>query len=110
MKNLKLIRQKRNITQSKLATDLDIKQESISAYESGKSYPNTDTLIKLADYLNTSIDYLLGRTENDTPIQDLNIKTLNPKTYKILNNFIMLNESKKDDVIWYSEAIRKREK
>ena len=110
MKNLKLIREKRGITQTKLASDLDIKQESISAYEKGKSFPTVDTLIKLADYLDTSIDYLLNRTDNDNPIKDLNIKSLNPKTYKILSNFIMLNESKKDDVIWYSEAIRKREK
>ena len=108
MKNLKRIRQKRNITQSKLATDLNIKQESISAYEQGKSYPNIETLIKIADYLNTSIDYLLGRIENDTPIKDLNIKEMNPKTYRMLNNFIMLNDTKKDDVIWYSEAIRKK--
>ncbi len=109
MKNLKIIRKKRNITQVMLANDLKIFQESISSYEKGKSYPNIETLIKIADYLNTTTDYLLGRTDNDASISDLNIKSMNPKTYAMLNNFIMLNEKKKDDVLWFSEVIRKKE-
>lgn len=109
MINLKSIRQKRKITQAIMASDLGIFQESISSYEKGKSYPSIDTLIKMADYLNTSVDYLLGRTDNDAPLDELSFKNMNPKTYKILNNFIMLNDKKKNDVIWYSEAIRKRD-
>ena len=44
--------------------DIGITQESISKYETGNAFPSKDVLIKLADYLNCSIDYLLDRTDN----------------------------------------------
>ena len=109
MNNFKKIRIKRNITQVDLAKQIDVKQETISAYESGKAYPSADALVKIADYLNTSTDYLLGRIDDDSPLSGFNIKEMNPKTYKMLNNFIMLKDKEKDDVLWYSEAIRKKD-
>lgn len=109
MNNIKKIRIKRNITQVDLAKKIDVKQETISAYESGKTLPSADALIKIADYLNTSTDYLLGRIEDDSPLSGFNIKEMNPKTYKMINNFIMLKDKEKDDVLWYSEVIRKKD-
>ena len=109
MNNIKKLRIKRNITQVDLANKINVKQETISAYESGKALPSADALIKIANYLNTSCDYLLGRIEDVSPLSGLNIKEMNPKTYKMLNNFIMLKDKEKDDVLWYSEAIRKKD-
>ena len=60
MNNIKKIRIKRNITQVDLAKVINVKQETISAYESGKAQPSCEALIKIADYLNTScIIYLV---------------------------------------------------
>ena len=109
MNRFKEIRIKRKITQVDLAKQINVKQETISAYESGKALPSADALIKIADYLNTSTDYLLGRIEDDSPLSGFNIKEMNPKTYKMLNNFIMLKDKEKDDVLWYSEAVRKKD-
>ena len=64
MRNLRIIREKRNINQLKIAMDLEISQESISKYETDKAFPSKEVLIKLADYLNCSVDYLLDRTDN----------------------------------------------
>ena len=64
MENLRIIRETRKINQLKLAIDIGITQESISKYENGVAFPSSEVLIKLADYLNCSIDYLLGRTNN----------------------------------------------
>lgn len=61
---LKLLRAQRKISQLKLAMDLNMNQNSISRYESGEREADYATLIKLADYFNVSIDYLLERTEN----------------------------------------------
>ena len=72
-------------------------------------YQFYNTRVKIADYLNTSTDYLLGRIEDDSPLSGYNIKSMNPKTYKMLNNFLMLKEKEKDECLWYSEAIRKRD-
>ena len=109
MNNFKKIRIKRNITQVDLAKELNVKQETISAYESGKALPSCESLIKMAKYLNTSCDYLLGLIDDDKPLNEFNFKDMNPKTYKLINNFIMLKENQKDDVLWYSEVIRKKD-
>lgn len=61
---LKELRKQRHISQVRLAMDLSMNQNTISRYESGVHEADYETLIKLADYFNVSIDYLLGRTEN----------------------------------------------
>lgn len=61
---LKELRVKRGISQLKLAMDLSMNQNSISRYESGAREADYATLIKLADYFQVSIDYLLERTDN----------------------------------------------
>lgn len=76
MKNLKNLREKKGITQVKLSVDIEVSQEIISQYELGKTKPTVESLIKLADYFNTSTDYLLNRTNNPLPIQNLNKKDI----------------------------------
>ena len=61
---LKLLREKKNISQLKLAMDLNMNQNSISRYENGQRQADYQTLIACADYFDVSIDYLLERTEN----------------------------------------------
>ena len=61
---LKYLRKQRNISQLKLAMDLNISQNSISRYETGEREADYKTLIMIADYFNVSIDYLLERTDN----------------------------------------------
>lgn len=60
---LKELREKRGISQLKLAMDLGLNQNSISRYETGAREADYKTLIALADYFDVSIDYLLGRTD-----------------------------------------------
>ncbi len=61
---LKYLRKKKKVSQLKLAMDLNIAQNSISRYETGVREADYNTLIKIADYFNVSIDYLLERTDN----------------------------------------------
>lgn len=61
---LKELRQKRKISQLKLAIDLNMNQNSISRYENGAREADYATLIRFADYFDVSVDYLLERTEN----------------------------------------------
>ncbi len=67
---LKEIRKKRSITQLKLAMDLNISQNTISRYETGEREADYATLIRLADYFNVSLDYLLERTDDPTFYKD----------------------------------------
>lgn len=63
---LKKLRKSKKISQLKLAMDLNMNQNTISRYETGEREPGINELIKIADYFNVSVDYLLGRTENPT--------------------------------------------
>ena len=61
---LKEIRKNKGISQLKMATDLNTNQNTISRYETGEREPGINELIKIADYFNVSVDYLLERTNN----------------------------------------------
>lgn len=63
-KNLREIREDRDIKQKDLAKILNISQNTYSQYETGIIPITAETLIKLADYYGVSIDYLLDRTDN----------------------------------------------
>ncbi len=61
---LKQLRKQKGISQLKLSLDLCISQNSISRYETGERQADYATLIRIADYFNVSLDYLLERTDN----------------------------------------------
>lgn len=63
MIGLKLVRIRRGYSQLKVAMDLSISREVLSYYENGKHSPDTDMLVKLSEYFNVSIDYLITGRE-----------------------------------------------
>ena len=62
-KRLIELRKINGLTQRKVAEHLQMSQPSYIRYENGKSEPTLANLIKLADYFDVSLDYLLGRIE-----------------------------------------------
>ena len=60
---LKNCREECNVTKAEMAHDLNIAPSSMTYYESGQAIPSIDKLYAIADYLNTSIDYLAGRMD-----------------------------------------------
>ncbi len=52
-----------HLTQCQLASKLNITQPSYIRYENGSSEPSIDTLIRLADIFDVTVDYLIGRTD-----------------------------------------------
>ena len=61
------LREDRDLKQSVLANYLGVAQTAYSKYELGQRSMTPEILIKLANYHNTSIDYLLGRTDIREP-------------------------------------------
>ena len=57
------IRRKKGYSQLKIAMDLNITREAISYYENGRRCPNLEMLVKLSEYFNVSIDYLITGRE-----------------------------------------------
>ena len=60
-----------DLSQKQLSEILHISQRSYSHYETGSRNIPIEMLIRLANYYNTSIDYLVGRTDNKEPIKPL---------------------------------------
>ena len=66
IKNLRILRNKKGISQQTLASLLGISQQSVNKYENHDVEPDINTMIKIADYFDVTIDYLVGRGENET--------------------------------------------
>lgn len=62
-KNIKLFRLYNGYTQKQVADILNIERSTYAYYESGKSVPDIETIIKLARLYNISIDFLLGNSD-----------------------------------------------
>ena len=60
---LKELRKSRGYTQISLQMQTGIEQALLSKFENGERIPPTETLLRLADFYNVSIDYILCRTE-----------------------------------------------
>ena len=60
---LRELRQERGMTQEALGQIIGVKNYSVYTYEKGRSYPDVAGLIALADHLDVSIYYLVGRTD-----------------------------------------------
>ena len=91
-KRLTNLREKKNLYQKDIAEIFNIEQATVSNWEKGKRIPDSDMLIKLANFFEVSVDYLLG---NDAPITD-NEKELKEiemlKQLLIRNNFMHSHE------------------
>ena len=70
-KNIQKMRESREILQKDLAEEINLDRATVSSWERGKSYPTVETLIKISDYFNVSIDSLLGLTNNKKALDDL---------------------------------------
>lgn len=63
MIGLKIARKTRNLNQQKVTMDLNISREALSYYENGKREPSLQLLVRMSDYFNVSINYLITGQE-----------------------------------------------
>ncbi len=61
---IKKLRKEKNITQEQLGAAVGVSKMAISYFEKGRKAPGRETLEKIADFFNTTTDYLLGRSDD----------------------------------------------
>lgn len=88
---LKELRTNNKLTQQELANTLRVSASTIGMYEQGRRSPDTETLNRLAEHFNVSVDWLLGRT-TETNIYSPNSKTVKKEETDIA---VSLEEMKK---------------
>ncbi len=101
MKNLKKIVKAKNKSLTSLAVELEVSQEAMSQYISGKIKPKTSTIIEMAKILNTSTDYLLDLTDNPNPIDF----TLTEKENNLIVNYRNLDTEEQIKAESYIQAM-----
>lgn len=68
---LKYLRNKKKLTQAEMAKKIDVARTTYAMYEQNKREPDNEILNRIADFYNVSTDYLLGRTDNPNPPNQL---------------------------------------
>ena len=96
---VKQLRKEHGWSQKQLATQLDIRFQLLNKYEGGQHIPPAETLIKLADTLKTTVDYLLtGNPQQEQPCVDDSLF----RRFQVLERF---NEEDKQTVIKVIDAM-----
>jgi transcriptional regulator with XRE-family HTH domain len=95
--NIKKLRKSIGITQKELAEQLNISPSTIAMYESGRRDPDTETLQKIANFFDVSVDYLLGldiKKKRSTEAQDFeqNVKKLDENVGIVFNDLAGLDD------------------
>ncbi|MEK5058200.1 helix-turn-helix domain-containing protein [Paenibacillus shunpengii] len=92
------LREKRGMTQEELSSVLEITRASLSHYEKGRRKPDFETLTKLADTFNVSVDYLLGRTSQPEMVLDDDVRgfvdALELSDREVLSKFELMIDGK----------------
>lgn len=68
-RRIRNLREDRDLTQKELAKELNCSQQVYSNYELGQRDIPTYTLIRLSEFYNVSVDYILGLTNNPTTLR-----------------------------------------
>ena len=69
-KRIRDLREDKDLSQTEMGNVLGMSQTGYSKYETGENDVPTNILLKLADFHNTSVDYILGRTNEKAPISN----------------------------------------
>lgn len=97
---LRKAREEKKLTQGELADKTGFQPSAISHFESNRRSPSFDNLKKLADALNVSLDYLLGRSAPPT--------IAGPVAEKLFRDFQQMSAEDQDDLSNFAEILAKK--
>lgn len=95
VERLKMLMGRRGLTQAQLADRADIARSALTQFFAGERKPSADALVKLANTLVVSTDYLLGRTD-DTDLADL---LQHEKIIRLIELFRRLSDADQERII-----------
>ena len=102
---LRNLRKSANLTQEKLADELQIDKRQISKLETAYNEPNIELLIKLADCFGCTVDYLLGRESEDGSIVIAQQYDFSDNEWKMIKMFHALNARRQALALVYVAAL-----
>lgn len=104
------LRKSKKITQQGMADILGIARTTYASYEQGHRQPDYDTLQKIADHFDTSIDFLLTGTNNPGSDDDMWKEILDPNKKLFFKDLMDAPEEKLEEMRQIWEIIKNRDK
>lgn len=95
LKNLKTLREAATVSQKQLAEVIGVSQQSINKYENHNIEPDIGTMIRIADYFDTSVDYLIGHTSIRRKFEEVAAYELNAEESRIVDSYRTLTTKQK---------------
>lgn len=109
MNRIKILREQKGISQQTLADMFNLSQQSIYKYENELAEPSIRTLKDLADYFHTTIDYIVGYTDNPSrPYESVDIQ-YSPIELQHLDMYCQLTPSLQNGIDVLIEKIIKEQ-
>ncbi|MFB4390217.1 helix-turn-helix transcriptional regulator [Bacillus sp. BR_10] len=105
---LRSLREKHNLTQEQIAKKIGISRGTYAHYEINKRRPDYETLIKITDIFNVSLDFLLTGKEFDSSNEDMWKKLLDPKTELFFKDLKDAPDDKIEELIQFWEFIKSK--
>lgn len=102
MNRLKEIRESKGMTQTQLGEVIGAKKSAVSLWESGKRQIDNNTLKSLADFFGVSVDYILGRDQEELA-PDTIAPALLTREERMLQMFRQMDEKEQDAFIKWLE-------
>ncbi len=105
MDNLRVLREAAGLSQQKLANQVHLIQQQVYQYENGIYEPDIGTLKAFADFFNTSIDFLVGRTDIRRRIEVVEEYDLNEEEKGLIDRFRRLLPNYRRSVMMFLDAL-----
>lgn len=109
---LRYVRKIRGLSQEELGKKINSTKSTISNYENEYSTPSNEVLKDLADVLNTTTDYLLGRTERVEPKEDSELEKIlsDPQTNIMFKDWEKMTIEQRQEALNFIRFLREKEK
>lgn len=86
---LRQLRKEKALSQAEMANILNVHQTAVSQWEQGRTTPDMQTLIKIADYFQVTVDYLLGQKNG---VDDHSYKALTNIENELIKKYRLLDQ------------------
>ena len=94
LNNLKILRESKGYTQQQLSEMIGVSQQTLQKYETQKHEPDIESLKRIADIFDVTVDYLVGHTATG---EDPNYG-ISESEFLIIENFRKLDKDTRDDI------------
>lgn len=105
VEHLRKSREKLGISKQEAARRINVSQPAYLRYESGQRNPSIQVISEIALAFETSVAYLLGHTDNDSPETFIISKSQEPDLFEFVSSYKRLNETQKKRLCAYADKL-----